>query len=86
MNGTTGQKTKSGVALRGLLPIFLLAFGISLGCEEPDLSLPSPSDVEKAYTYGGRLSVTMNGNVAEITIVQADRQLQRGGTLWAKVG
>ncbi|MFH1764982.1 MAG: hypothetical protein ABIF09_12410, partial [Gemmatimonadota bacterium] len=78
-------------ALRGLLPffllpIFLLAFGISVGCEEPDLSLPSPADVEKAYTYGGGLSVTMNGNVAEITIVQADRQLRRGGTLWAKVG
>ena len=28
----------------------------------------------------------MNGNVAEITLVQPARHLQRGGSLWAKVG
>ncbi len=74
------------MALRGLLPIILLVFGSSVGCGGPDLSIPSSSEVEKAYTYGGGLSATMHGNVAEITIVQADRQLRRGGTLWAKVG
>ena len=82
----TGQNVKWGVAPWGLLPIFLLAFGVSVGCGGSDLSIPSSSDVEKAYTYGGGLSATINGNVAEITIVQADRQLRRGGTLWAKVG
>jgi hypothetical protein len=57
-----------------------------MGCEETDLTLPRVGEVEGAYSYGGRLSATLNGNVAEISIVQADRQLQRGGTLWAKVG
>jgi hypothetical protein len=60
--------------------------GISLGCEEADFSVPSSSEVEAAYIYNGDLSATMKGNVAEITIVQAARQLRRGGTLWAKVG
>jgi len=50
------------------------------------LSIPGSSEVESAYIYGGELSAIMSGNVAEITIVQADRQLRRGGTLWAKVG
>ncbi len=84
--GTTGQRTKSGVAFWALLPVFLLTFGVSVGCEEPDLSVPNSSEVEEAYIYGGGLSARMSGNVAEITIVQADRQLRRGGTLWAKVG
>jgi hypothetical protein len=57
-----------------------------MGCEESDLSVPRSAEVEGAYTYGGGLSARMSGNVAEITIVQADRQLRRGGTLWAKVG
>lgn len=86
VNGTAGQKTKSGVALAALLPVFLLTFGVSISCEGPDLSVPSSAEVEGAYTYSGGLSARMSGNVAEITIVQADRQLRRGGTLWAKVG
>jgi len=86
VNSITGQRSKSGVAPGALLPVFLLAFGVSVGCEEPDLSVPSSAEVEGAYTYSGRLSARMSGNVAEITIVQASRQLQRGGTLWAKVG
>ena len=86
MNANVGKRMKPGTGLGGLLPAFLLLVGASVGCEEPNLSLPNPADVEGAYTYGGALSATMNGNVAEITIVQADRQLQRGGTLWAKVG
>ena len=39
-----------------------------------------------SYIYPGGLSATVSGNVAEITITQAARQLRRGGTLWAKVG
>ena len=86
MNGIAGQRTKSAVALLGLMPVFLFAYGVCVGCEEPDLSVPSSAEVEGAYTYGGGLSATMNGNVAEVTIVQADRQIRRGGTLWVKVG
>jgi hypothetical protein len=57
-----------------------------IGCQEQDLSIPDASEVEEAYTYGGRLEASMSGNVAEVTVVQPTRQLQRGGTLWAKVG
>jgi hypothetical protein len=60
--------------------------GVLAGCSEPDLTLPTASDVEESYTYHGNLSVEMSGNVAEITIVQPASQLRRGGTLWAKVG
>lgn len=67
--------------------LILLLGLISLACqEEGNLALPDESDVEAAYTYEGRLSASMSGNVAEVRIVQADRQLRRGGTLWAKVG
>jgi len=86
VNTTTGQRAKSGAAIGALLPLFLLAVGVSVGCEDPDFSVPSSAEIEEAYTYGGGLSASMNGNVAEITIVQSSGQLQRGGTLWAKVG
>ncbi len=86
VNTKGGQSPKSGIGMGALLPVFLLIFGVSVGCEEPDLSLPNSAEIEGAYTYGGSLSASMNGNVAEITIVQASRQLQRGGRLWAKVG
>jgi hypothetical protein len=82
----SGPRAKPVVARRALLAVLLLALGVSVGCEDPDLSVPSSAQVEAAYTYGGGLSARLSGNVAEITIVQADRQLRRGGTLWAKVG
>ena len=63
-----------------VVPLFLM------GCEEVDLTLPTAEEVESVYLYEGTLTATMNGNVAEVTIVQAERQLRRGGTLWAKVG
>ena len=86
MNGTEGKISRSGWARGTLVPLFLMGMGISVACEGPDLTVPNSNQVEGAYTYGGALSATVNGNVAEITIVQADRQLRRGGTLWAKVG
>jgi len=67
---------------KGLLLIPLLL----TGCEEVDLTLPTADEVESVFIYDGSLSATLNGNVAEVTIVQAERQLRRGGALWAKVG
>jgi hypothetical protein len=64
----------------------VLAGSATTGCEEADLTLPRDDDIESAYTYHGALSASMSGNVAEVEIVQADRDLRRGGTLWAKVG
>jgi len=59
---------------------------IFAACEEPNLSVPSTTAVEDAFQYEGNLSVSMNGNVAEVTVVQPEHQIRRGGTLWAKVG
>ena len=71
--------------IRGLGAL-LVSAGLLAGCEEPDLTLPSARVVEGAYVYDGSLQAAMSGNVAEITIVQPEQQLRRGGTLWAKVG
>jgi hypothetical protein len=57
-----------------------------MGCDELDLTLPRSAEVEAAYIYPGGLKATVRGNVAEVTITQAARDLRRGGTLWAKVG
>ena len=64
--------------------LFLVA--LTMGCEERDLTIPSVSAVEDEFQYGGSLSAAVNGNVVEVTITQPERQIRRGGTLWAKVG
>ena len=86
MNSTVGKRNEWGRSHRSLGPALLLIAGLGWACQEVDLSVPSSAEVESSYIYGGELSAEVNGNVAEITIVQADRQLRRGGTLWAKVG
>ncbi len=86
MNHRTGPRTSLHGGHLVPFPGLLLVVGLTLACEGADLSLPSPAQVEASYEYGGGLTVAVHGNVAEITIVQADRQLSRGGTLWAKVG
>lgn len=86
MNGTGGNVTRSGKDLRAFWPALLIVLVFGWACEETDLSVPDSTEVESAYLYGGGLTAYISGNVAEITIVQADRQLRRGGTLWAKVG
>ncbi len=64
----------------------LLLLGLASACEDRDLTVPTASEVEKAFTYDGSLSVSMSGNVAEVRVTQPERQIRRGGTLWAKVG
>jgi hypothetical protein len=64
--------------------LFLVA--LTAGCEERDLTIPSASAVEDEFQYGGSLSAAVNGNVVEVTVTQPERQIRRGGTLWAKVG
>ena len=72
--------------VRALWAPALLLLGLTSGCEERDLTLPSPSAIEGAFQYDGSLSVSLNGNVAEVTITQPEVHLRRGGALWAKVG
>jgi hypothetical protein len=50
---------------------------------------PPPTAEEVAPYYGehrGVEDVTMNGNVVELRVSQPYDQLQRGGSLWARVG
>jgi len=57
------------------------------GCrEEVPQVVPTAEEVEALYSSTSRLSVEMNGNVAEVTVVQDAQQLRRGGSLWARVG
>ena len=65
--------------------VFMLA-ALTSACEEVDRTVPSASAVEEVFQYDGVLSASINGNVAEVTITQPERQIRRGGTLWAKVG
>jgi hypothetical protein len=80
------HRWKPGSMARQVGSVLIPCLLVVAGCEEQDLSVPDASAVEEAYTYGGRLEASMSGNVAEVTVVQPARQLQRGGTLWAKVG
>ena len=57
------------------------------GCgKKKELALPTAKEIESHYTYGGRLKARLNGNVAEVTVVQPSSQITHGGVLWAKVG
>jgi hypothetical protein len=71
---------------RGLQLLGILIIGLLSGCEERDLTVPTAGDVQEAFTYEGSLSVSMSGNVAEVTVSQPEQHLRRGGSLWAKVG
>jgi hypothetical protein len=70
--------------------LLALALLVSLpalsACDEQDLTVPTEEQVEDAFTYEGALSVSMNGNVAEVKVTQPDQHIRRGGSLWAKVG
>ena len=55
-------------------------------CEEPDLRVPTASEVADYYSVDGRIETDVGGNVAQVVVYQPADQLRRGGTLWAKVG
>lgn len=64
------------------------------GCEQVRAFLepsapepPAAEEVEPFYaTSGGVDSVRLNGNVVVVHVEQPYQQLQRGGSLWARVG
>lgn len=48
---------------------------------------PTAEDVAPLYdAHAGIRSVEMNGNVVELRVGQPFRQIERGGSLWARVG
>lgn len=64
------------------------------GCEQAEAFLgrdqpPAPGiEQVRPYFAGAKdvKSVDMNGNVVELTVRQPYRQLERGGSIWARVG
>lgn len=55
--------------------------------ERQDLSLPSAEEATQLYErHGIEADVILSGNVVEVRVTQDARQLQRGGSLWARVG
>jgi len=72
---------------RLIISAFVMGFALtSMGCGEPDLSLPSEAQAEAHYANTAGLSVRLSGNVVELIVDQPIRQVRRGGSLWAKVG
>lgn len=66
-------------------PLFLAAL-LAAGCAEEPLVVPTGEQVASLYTIQQSHEIEMNGNVAEISVVQSGDQLRRGGSLWARVG
>lgn len=76
-----------GSGRRAWAAVTVVAALAAAGCREaPAASLPDAETVAGYYAYEGGLEARISGNVAEITIDQPAAQLQRGGSLWAKVG
>lgn len=68
------------------LGLGLLVVTLGTACSGPKLKLPTAKEIESHYKYAGKLTAKLNGNVAEVTVVQPSYQIRRGGVLWAKVG
>jgi hypothetical protein len=68
------------------LGLALSAVVLTAACGSPKLTLPTAKEIEAHYTYRGRLTARLNGNVAEVTVIQPTSEISRGGVLWAKVG
>lgn len=55
--------------------------------EQEDRSLPNAEQATEVYArHGVEADVSLSGNVVEVRVTQDARQLQRGGSLWARVG
>ena len=71
-----------------LARLVLLATAIGLpvtqACAAEEGRLPTTEEL--AGLYGGDADLQMNGNVVDVRVAQDARQINRGGTLWARVG
>ena len=69
-----------------------LLFSALIACDQvlpqrQDLTLPSADEVQQVYAARGvDAQATLNGNVVELRATQDAAQLQRGGSLWARLG
>lgn len=75
------------ISMRGCTLLFLgVLAAVSSGCETPDLTLPSEAEMATFFTAAAGAEVSLNGNVVEVRVPQSQRDVRRGGALWAKVG
>lgn len=70
----------AGLAVLALVLVSAVACG-----PDQELTLPDADQVTGYYDITSDFSVTMNGNVAEVTVQQSPTQLRRGGSLWARM-
>ena len=86
--GSAPRHRRSIAALLRLLPLLALAVGCDRILPRSDLELPEISVVDSIYAANGvRVdSVAYRGNVVELVATQPLEQIQRGGSLWARVG
>ncbi|MBW3552367.1 MAG: hypothetical protein KY466_02590 [Gemmatimonadetes bacterium] len=74
----------------GLLACLMLLSGCDRVQDALDRSPPDPPAADAVAplydAHAGIRGVEMNGNVVELTVAQPFDQLQRGGSLWARVG
>jgi hypothetical protein len=74
---------------RGSAALLLLLIGACdrIMPQRADLTLPSVEEVRAVYEARGvDADVSLSGNVVELRATQDAAQLQRGGSLWARVG
>jgi hypothetical protein len=74
------------IGLSATAALVAVAAVLAAACEEPDLRVPTASEVASHYSVDGRIETDVSGNVAELVVYQPADQLRRGGSLWAKVG
>lgn len=81
----TNPLTRRRLAAHATL-ILALCPGAWACADAADLPLPTADEVLSYYTVERAIEAELNGNVAELIVYQPASQLQRGGSLWAKVG
>lgn len=95
MQNESMMKVRNGIARRGAAGIVYGVVGLTLvtaGCDRflPGRTEPMPpiEEVERIYRENGlrEAGFQIDGNVIVISVSQDTLQLQRGGSLWARVG
>lgn len=78
------MRTHTGRARAVVVPLALLA-AVACGGTDAGPQLPSESALEDLYGTS-RATADLNGNVVDVRVRQDPGQIERGGSLWAKVG
>jgi hypothetical protein len=81
------HRASRGAAASALVALCLLSACDRLMPQREDTTLPPIEEVAAIYQANGITGdVSYSGNVVEVRVVQPRPQLERGGSLWARVG